>query len=402
MTSEPLFEKTPIGAHRITVLLIDDQAMIGEAVRRMLASQADIDFHYCIDATTALQRAGEITPTVMLLDLVMPDLDGLTLLKFFRANPATRDVPVIVLSSKEEPVTKAEAFGLGANDYLVKLPDPVELIARVRHHSGGYIAQLERNEAFAALERSQKALARELAQAAAYVRSLLPAPVTDTVSADWRFIPSVQLGGDAFGYHWLDAEHFALYLLDVSGHGVKSALLSMTAMNAVRTRTLGTVDFLDPAAVLSALNEAFQMDVYEGMYFTIWYGVFHRSTRRLVFANGGHPPGLLVSRRDSDVVVDRVGDAGLPIGMLPVAPFANAEIDVPLDSNLFLFSDGAYEITQPDGNMWTLDAFAETLRASDPASGLANLNEVEATIRRIRGQADFEDDVSILGVRFGR
>ena len=103
MTSEPLFEKTPIGAHRITVLLIDDQAMIGEAVRRMLASQADIDFHYCVDPTTALQRAGEITPTVMLLDLVMPDLDGLTLLKFFRANPATRDVPVIVLSSKEEP-----------------------------------------------------------------------------------------------------------------------------------------------------------------------------------------------------------------------------------------------------------------------------------------------------------
>jgi sigma-B regulation protein RsbU (phosphoserine phosphatase) len=111
----------------------------------------------------------------------MPDLDGLTLLKFMRANPATREVPVIVLSSKEEPVTKAEAFGLGANDYLVKLPDPVELIARVRHHSGGYIAQLERNEAFAALERSQKALARELAQAAAYVRSLLPEPVADTV-----------------------------------------------------------------------------------------------------------------------------------------------------------------------------------------------------------------------------
>jgi sigma-B regulation protein RsbU (phosphoserine phosphatase) len=109
-----------------------------------------------------------------------------------------------------------------------------------------------------------------------------------------------------------------------------------------------------------------------------------------------------VSRRDGDVVVDRVGDAGLPIGMLPVALFANAEIDVPLDSNLFLFSDGAYEITQPDGNMWTLDAFAETLRASDPASGLANLDEVEAMIRRIRGQADFEDDVSILGVRFGR
>jgi sigma-B regulation protein RsbU (phosphoserine phosphatase) len=211
----------------------------------------------------------------------------------------------------------------------------------------------------------------------------------------------VQLGGDAFGYHWLDPEHFALYLLDVSGHGVKSALLSMTAMNAIRTRTLGTVDFLDPAAVLSALNQAFQMDVYEGMYFSIWYGVFHRPSLRLVFADGGHPPGLLVSRREGTVVVDKVGDPGFPIGMLPVAPFGNAEVEVPTDSNLFLFSDGAYEITQPDGNMWTLEAFAETLRAVDPASGLADLSEVEATIRRMRGQADFEDDVSILEVRFG-
>jgi sigma-B regulation protein RsbU (phosphoserine phosphatase) len=172
-------------------------------------------------------------------------------------------------------------------------------------------------------------------------------------------------------------------------------------MNAVRTRTLGNVDFLDPAAVLSALNEAFQMDLYDGMYFTIWYGVFQRSTRRLLFADGGHPPALLVSRRNGEVVVDHVGEAGLPIGMLPVAPFSNVESEIPPDSNLFLFSDGAYEITQPDGSMWTLDAFADTLRAADPATGLANLDDVEATIRRIRGQAEFEDDVSILQVRFG-
>ena len=387
--------------HRTTVLLIDDQAMIGEAVRRMLAAETSVDYHYWGDPTTALQQAEQVAPTVVLLDLVMPDVDGLTLLKFFRKHPALRDVPIVVLSSKEEATTKAEAFALGASDYLVKLPDPIELIARVKHHSRGYIAQIERNEAFTALELSQKALARELAQAAAYVRSLLPEPVSSgAVTTDWRFIPSVQLGGDSFGYEWLDPGHFAVFLLDVSGHGVKSALLSMTAMNAVRTRTLPNVDFLDPAGVLAALNEAFQMDQYEGMYFTIWYGVFEPATRRLVFANAGHPPALLLDRHDGRTRMARLGGAGFTIGMLPGVPFSNEEATVPPGANLFVFSDGAYEITRPDESMWSLDDLSATLAASDPSQGALPLEGVERTIRDVRGVPNFEDDVSILEVRF--
>ena len=223
---------------RFRVLLVDDQAMIGEAVRRMLASEPNIDFLYCGDPTKALAVAAEFDPTVILQDLVMPEIDGLTMLRLFRENPATRDIPMIVLSTKEEPKVKAEAFALGANDYLVKLPDPIELAARIRHHSRGYIAQIERNEAYAALKASQERLADELAQAAKYVESLLPERLSGEIQTDWRFMPSVELGGDAFGYHWLDDDHFAIYLLDVCGHGVKAALLSISAMNVVRNQTL--------------------------------------------------------------------------------------------------------------------------------------------------------------------
>jgi len=139
--------ETRLTAHTIKVLLVDDQAMIGEAVRRMLATDLDINFHFCSDPTQAVKMAMELSPTVILQDLVMPEVDGLTLVKMYRANPRTRDIPLIVLSTREEPTTKAEAFGLGANDYLVKLPDKVELIARIRYHSAGYIAQLQRHEA---------------------------------------------------------------------------------------------------------------------------------------------------------------------------------------------------------------------------------------------------------------
>ena len=154
------------------------------------------------------------------------------LMRRYRADERLRDVPVIVLSTKEEPAVKAEAFAVWANDYIVKLPDRLELIARVKYHSRGYTALLERNEAFAALQKSQQVLADDIATAATYVRSLMPPPQNgSTIRADWRFIPSASLGGDAFGYHDLDPEHFAVYLLDVCGHGVGAALLSVSALN---------------------------------------------------------------------------------------------------------------------------------------------------------------------------
>ncbi len=108
---------------RTKVLMVDDQPIIGEAIRHMLAAEEDVDFFFCEKPTEALSMAAKVNPTVILQDLVMPDVDGLTLVKFFRANPATRDVPLIVLSSKEEPDIKYKAFELGANDYMVKFPD---------------------------------------------------------------------------------------------------------------------------------------------------------------------------------------------------------------------------------------------------------------------------------------
>src|SRR4051812_27784100 len=140
------------------VLLVDDQAMVCEAVRRALANQADIDFHYCADARDAISIANQIKPTVILQDLVMPGIDGLTLVSQFRAHPVTRDIPIIVLSTNENPQVKGQAFALGANDYLVKLPDKIELIARIRYHSRAFMNLLQRDAAYRALRESQQQL----------------------------------------------------------------------------------------------------------------------------------------------------------------------------------------------------------------------------------------------------
>ncbi|VAW75793.1 Two-component transcriptional response regulator, LuxR family [hydrothermal vent metagenome] len=140
------------------VLLVDDQQMVAEGIRRMIADEPDIDFHYCSDPKLAVQKAAEIQATVILQDLVMPDVDGLTLVRFYRNNPATKNIPVIVLSSKDDPNVKSEAFSHGATDYLVKLPERIELLARIRSHARSYLAHKERDQAFNTLSKMQAQL----------------------------------------------------------------------------------------------------------------------------------------------------------------------------------------------------------------------------------------------------
>jgi two-component system, chemotaxis family, response regulator WspR len=142
----------------IMVLLVDDQIMIAEAVRRMLMDQPNIDFHFCADAAEAINVAKEVKPTVILQDIVMPGVDGLDLVRRYRAETSTSGIPIIVLSTKEDATVKNDAFEAGANDYLVKLPHKIELIARIRYHSKAYLNQLQRDDAYRALRESQRQL----------------------------------------------------------------------------------------------------------------------------------------------------------------------------------------------------------------------------------------------------
>ncbi len=383
--------------YQIRVLLVDDQAMVGETVRRMLAPEADIVFHYCQDPTQAIPTAVEWEPTVILQDLLMPEVDGLDLVRFFRAHPKLADIPLIVLSSKEEAVTKAEAFALGANDYLVKLPDRIELVARIRYHSRGYINLLQRNEAYQALLASQQKLANDIARAAEYVISLLPPPISSgDVTTAWRYVPSATLGGDSFGYHWIDEEHFAFYLLDVCGHGVGSALLSVSALNVLRSQSLPNVDFRDPTAVLCGMNASFQMGKQNDLYFTLWYGVYNRRTRRLKHASAGHPPALLFG---DYLLATQLLCKNLFIGGFPQVDYEGAETCVSAKSRLYLFSDGVYEVDRPDGTMWSFEELQDYLSRPVPEPG-TEIDALYKTLQEMHSNEILDDDFSLMRLDF--
>jgi sigma-B regulation protein RsbU (phosphoserine phosphatase) len=376
------------------VLLVDDQPIIGAAVKRMLAAQPEWQFHFCADPHQALAQALALKPTVILQDLVMPGMDGLELVRAYREQEPLRDVPLIVLSSKEEAETKAKAFALGANDYLVKLPDPVEVIARLRHHSEGYKALRERNAAFAALAESERHLQNEVRRAAEYVRSLLPAPLQDgPATTDWRFVPSESLGGDAFGYHWLDEHRLAVYLLDVCGHGVGPALLGVSAMNVIHSGAVPGRDMGDPGAVMEGLNELFPMERHNDMFFTVWYGILDVRDGRLRWSGAAHPPTLLVG---PDGSLERLPSQGLMIGAATGIPYETSEVLVRPGSRLVLYSDGLFELAMPDGRMASLDDYIATLEKSPSR----DLDAMLAHARGVQASENFKDDVSVVEVRF--
>jgi phosphoserine phosphatase RsbU/P len=241
------------------------------------------------------------------------------------------------------------------------------------------------------LEQTQQRLENELAEATRYVRSLLPNPLTGSIETHWCYLPCSHLGGDGFGYHWLDPEVLAVYLLDVSGHGVGSALLSISVLNVLRTQLLANTDFHDPSAVLEGLNRAFPMARNNEKYFTIWYGVYHQPSRTLTYASGGHHAAVLVSDQGDRL---HLQTGGAVIGAMPDLKYPSARIQVPPPAELYLFSDGVYEIARPDGSWQSWEEFSRFLQENQPP--------IETIVKRMRethGLEEFEDDFSLLKMK---
>jgi sigma-B regulation protein RsbU (phosphoserine phosphatase) len=246
------------------------------------------------------------------------------------------------------------------------------------------------------LLRTHRRLERELQEAERYVRSTLPAPFSQPFTADWRFVPSSELGGDSFGYHWVDPDHFAFYLLDVCGHGVGSALLSIVVVNTLRSEALAGTDFRVPDEVLTALNRAYQMEDHNDLYFSIWYGVYRPSERRLNYASAGHHPAILVCGDPSRPGhVEKLHASGPVLGITPTAAYRGEQCLLPVCSRLFLFSDGTFEIGKTDGTMLEFGAFLDVLGAP-VADGESELDRLLSFVRGVHGPGPLDDDFSII------
>ena len=247
------------------------------------------------------------------------------------------------------------------------------------------------------LEESQE-LDRDLANASRYVQSLLPAELTEgPIRTEWILLPSNRLGGDAFGYHSLDAHTFAIYLIDVSGHGAGAALHAVSVINVLRQQALPKTDFRKPAQVLSRLNAMFQMDRHGGMYATLWYGVYDLRTRTLAFCSAGHHPGFLVppARDRALPLMTR----NIMVGAVTDYAFKAESVDVPPGGKLYVFSDGVFEITTREDMQWSVSDFVPLL-LEPMMPGTPEPTRLHQAVQKHTRSATLEDDFSMVVVTF--
>ena len=299
-----------------------------------------------------------------------------------------------MISGMDQENSIARCIEAGADDYLMKPVNPIFLRARIG-------ACLERKRlrdleqrTHASLLESQSHLAEELSEASRYVSCLLPKPLSHPdVTACWHFQSCSQIGGDGFGYRWIDKDHWAFFLFDVCGHGVGAAMLSISILNILRTLSLPDTDFKSPQSVLQGLNLAFPMEAHNEQYFTCWYGVYSPSTRQLRYGSAGHPPALCIE----GIECTPLRTQAPPIGCMDDAKFCEDSRILAPSGRLIVISDGVYELEKRDGTTATVEEFSSWyVSQGDETHPKAAWEWAKKTCVRDK----LDDDFSIMGIRF--
>jgi phosphoserine phosphatase RsbU/P len=385
------------------ILVVDDNLFNRELLARHLERQGHV-VRAASDGLAALEILRAESFDVAIIDVMMPGMNGYQLLERIKAEEALAGVRPIVISSLEDTQAIARCIQLGAEDYLPREFEPIILKARIESCLEKKRMKEEQEHFVSALVEAQERLGAELGEAAAYVRGLLPGRLAfPELATDWEFIPSASLGGDVFGYHLIDTDlsgsgKLALYLIDVSGHGIQAALFSVTLMNLLKTQVLPGADFAEPASVLDRLNASFRMEDQNNLFFTAWYGVWDHGSRELTYSSAGSPPALLVLPDGRPIELQT---GGTVVGIDEEASYASERISVPRGSGLYVFSDGIYEFRSKEGSIFGIERF-EALLAREAAAPRDSGPVLARLLRRAKAECAsprFQDDISILELR---
>ena len=352
----------------------------------------------------------------LLTDWVMPNLDGTDLCKMIRSTNLSRYIYIILLTSKDDKSDLIAGMEAGADDFLIKPFNVDELQLRIR--AGERILNLERtleernrklSETYQALEDAYSRIKEDLIAAAEMQQSLLPqtAITLSGVKFNWLFRPCTFVAGDIFNFFRLDEARVGFYHLDVAGHGIPSALLSVTLSKVLTPdpsqdsplkhfiQQPPHYEITTPVDVVTQLNHRFQSDVDKMMYFTMIYGVYDSRLRQLTLTQAGHPSPVYLQYGGSPVLL---GNGGFPVGMLAEAEYDALTVTLHLGDRLFLYSDGIPECTNSSGQQFTEARLMEYIAASAHLPMNELIQGLEEGLFQWRGREEFDDDISLLAL----
>lgn len=382
----------------VQLLIIDDDHAIQQLLQRIL-TKSGYSVSVVSDGKAGIAQAQEQHPALIICDWLMPNMSGLEVCRTIKSLPELSTTFFILLTSLSSIEDRVQGLDAGADDFLFKPFQVSELLARVRAGLRLHNLSQDLKEQKQLLEEQKQLLEAELKEAADYVTSILPEPlVHPSLSIDLRFIPSQQLGGDGFDYFWLDKNNLAIYLLDVAGHGLRAALPSISVINLLRSQKLNQVNYYQPSSVLRELNQVFQITTKNDKYFTIWYGVYNCSKRKLTYASAGHPPAILLEGLAEDNKIEKqLKTHGLPIGMFSNIEYAEESYVISLPATLYIFSDGIYEIERENGIFLGIENFIPLLKDHQSQKD-HNLDNLLKSLENHYHKTVLDDDLSIIQV----
>jgi len=387
------------------LLVVDDNEMNRDMLSRRLARKGHT-VEVAEDGHRALAMIEETDYDVVLLDIMMPGIDGYETLEKIRSDRDSGDLPVIMATAKDASEDVVAALKLGANDYVTKPFDFPVVLARVQ-------TQLQLKRSREALARAHHKMKKDLEAAARIQASLLPSEQVvefEGARVAWRYVPCDELAGDTLGIVRLDDRSVGVYVVDVSGHGVPSALLSVSLSRVLKSEptssVLWTTDpgsveprIASPLEVMTELSKRFPYDMQTGQYFTMVYAVIDLKNQRLTYASAGHEPMIIVgSGREAEFGKS----TGQPIALVPAmimkSTYEERTIEICPGDRIYLYSDGIPEAHDAGGDQYgneRLIAKLAELLETDLDQGLPKVLE---TVRQWQGGPHFDDDVSLLGV----
>lgn len=370
-----------------TIVIADDDAVSRVATAGRL-KRLGHQVHEAEDGQAGLALITELQPDLAILDWMMPKLDGPAVCEAVRRDPALKSCYLILLTALDHPDQLAEGLARGADDFLSKSATPQELLARIR-------AGLRSSSLVREVEAAHRRLQSELTAASTFVQTLLPRPglIGQHVRCDWKYVPSLTLGGDLVLAEPYAERAVGLAMIDASGHGVSAALRAAAFSTFLREHWRTKPDeMMVPNVVLEEASRAFPL-TDEGCYFTLWLGCWDYQTGRLTWASAGHSGALLVRRNES---VEWLATPSLPLGFQPEEPSVPRNTAVGPGDRLVLVSDGLYEAPNQFGYLWGRDRLAETVRAYGHVTLNVFVHQVVAAAQAWMGTERFPDDVAVF------
>lgn len=385
-----IIEDNPVNLHALSFVLRDAGYTVLEALTGRMG----------------LKMAEEELPDLVLLDIMMPEMDGFAVCRQLKANPRTNTIPILMVTGDAETASKVRCFDLGAADYITKPFQREEVLARIRsqlklHHLTVSLEVVNRH-----LREKQRQLENDLQAAAEIQRSLLPKsfPENDCICFSFQLRPCQRIGGDLFNVQDLDEEHLAIYVMDVSGHGVPAAMITALVYQALLPQAGKVKQSLEaepfysissPAAVCRLLEKEFPMDRF-GRYFTMAYMILNVRSGEFRYSCAGHPPIL---QQDMNGAVIRHHKGGVMIGAGELSPRREEGKGIlrPGD-RLFFYTDGIIEHENEEGACFSLDGLEELLRRNRQQELGQLPARLTEELHRFAERQPFLDDITFLAL----